>query len=134
MDTEITPTQLAIEYLRRDKSNLSPAQYLKKLKQLELEFTDLLALSSNELKEEIYFAWRLGVHSRPLSSEEKAASAAFFVSDIQYLAGSLLILISRPSSISMNPPVFRSARIRITPLRERWVLSLIYLSAVTLRR
>ncbi len=36
MDTEITPTQLAIEYLRRDKSNLSPAQYLKKLKQLEL--------------------------------------------------------------------------------------------------
>ena len=56
MDTEITPTQLAIEYLRRDKSNLSPAQYLKKLKQLELEFTDLLALSSNELKEEIYFA------------------------------------------------------------------------------
>ena len=62
MDTEITPTQLAIEYLRRDKSNLSPAQYLKKLKQLELEFTDLLALSSNELTEEIYFAWRLGVH------------------------------------------------------------------------
>jgi len=62
VDTEITPTQLAIEYLRRDKSNLSPAQYLKKLKQLELEFTDLLALSSNELKEEIYFAWRLGVH------------------------------------------------------------------------
>ncbi|HCT1840887.1 TPA: YdiH family protein [Enterobacter hormaechei] len=62
MDTEITPTQLAIEYLRRDKSNLSPAQYLKKLKHLELEFTDLLALSSNELKEEIYFAWRLGVH------------------------------------------------------------------------
>ena len=62
MDTEITPTQLAIEYLRRDSSNLSPAQYLKKLKQLELEFADLLALSSNELKEEIYFAWRLGVH------------------------------------------------------------------------
>ncbi|MHA6670963.1 YdiH family protein [Enterobacter mori] len=62
MDTEITPAQLAIEYLRRDKSNLSPAQYLKKLKQLELEFADLLALSSNELKEEIYFAWRLGVH------------------------------------------------------------------------
>ncbi|MBM3070835.1 YdiH family protein [Enterobacter sp. RHBSTW-00994] len=62
MDTELNPAQLAIEYLRRDKSNLSPAQYLKKLKQLELEFADLLALSSNELKEEIYFAWRLGVH------------------------------------------------------------------------
>jgi hypothetical protein len=52
----------AVEYLRRDQSNLSPAQYLKKLKQLELEFADLLALSSSELKEEIYFAWRLGVH------------------------------------------------------------------------
>ena len=62
MDTEITPTQLAIEYLRRDKSNLSPVQYLNMLKQLEMEFTELLALSSNELKEEIYFAWRLGVH------------------------------------------------------------------------
>ncbi|WP_115969925.1 YdiH family protein, partial [Escherichia coli] len=43
-------------------SNLSPAQYLKRLKQLELEFADLLTLSSAELKEEIYFAWRLGVH------------------------------------------------------------------------
>ncbi|ANG92572.2 hypothetical protein A8A57_09220 [Lelliottia amnigena] len=62
MDTDLNPTTLAIEFLRRDKSNLSPAQYLKKLKQLELEFADLLTLSSNELKEEIYFAWRLGVH------------------------------------------------------------------------
>lgn len=62
MDTELNPTQLAVEFLRRDKSNLSPAQYLKKLKQLELEFADLLSLSSMELKEEIYFAWRLGVH------------------------------------------------------------------------
>ncbi len=94
MDTEITPTQLAIEYLRRDKSNLSPAQYLKKLKQLELEFTDLLALSSNELKEEIYFASAVG-RSRPLSSEEKGRKRGLFVSDSQYLAGSLLILISR---------------------------------------
>lgn len=132
MDTEITPTQLAIEYLRRDKSNLSPAQYLKKLKQLELEFTDLLALSSNELKEDL-LCLAVG-RSRPLSSEEKAARAAFFVSETQYLAGSLLILMSRPSSISMNPPVFRSARIRITPLRESRVLSRMYLSAVTLRR
>ena len=134
MDTEITPTQLAIEYLRRDKSNLSPAQYLKKLKQLELEFTDLLALSSNELKEEIYFAWRLGVHVHCVSVVEKAAIAAFFVPDIQYLAGSLLILRRRPSSISINPPVFKSARMRMTPLRESWVFSLIYLSAVTLPR
>ncbi|KFC10822.1 YdiH family protein [Trabulsiella odontotermitis] len=62
MDTEITPAQLAIEYLRRDTSLLTPAQYLKKLKQLELEFADLMALSSSELKEEIYFAWRLGIH------------------------------------------------------------------------
>lgn len=62
MDTDLNPTTLANEFLRRDKGNLSPAQYLKKLKQLELEFADLLTLSSNELKEEIYFAWRLGVH------------------------------------------------------------------------
>lgn len=61
MSTQLDPTQLAIEFLRRDQSNLSPAQYLKRLKQLELEFADLLTLSA-ELKEEIYFAWRLGVH------------------------------------------------------------------------
>ena len=60
MSTQLDPTQLAIEFLRRDQSNLSPAQYLKRLKQLE--FADLLTLSSAELKEEIYFAWRLGVH------------------------------------------------------------------------
>ncbi|KAF1367546.1 MAG: YdiH family protein [Yokenella regensburgei] len=62
MDTELTPAQLAIEYLRRDATVLTPAKYLKKLKQLELEFADLMALSSNELKEEIYFAWRVGIH------------------------------------------------------------------------
>ena len=62
MSTQLDPAQLAIEFLRRDKTDLSPAQYLKRLKQLELEFADLLALSSRELKEEIYFAWRMGVH------------------------------------------------------------------------
>ncbi|EDT9012657.1 hypothetical protein APT38_001087 [Salmonella enterica subsp. enterica serovar Pomona] len=63
MSTDLDPTQLAIEFLRRDKTELSsPAQYLKRLKQLELEFADLLTLSATELKEEIYFAWRLGVH------------------------------------------------------------------------
>ena len=46
MSTQLDPTQLAIEFLRRDQSNLSPAQYLKRLKQLELEFADLLTLSS----------------------------------------------------------------------------------------
>lgn len=51
MSTQLDPTQLAIEFLRRDQSNLSPAQYLKRLKQLELEFADLLTLSSTELKE-----------------------------------------------------------------------------------
>ena len=35
MDTELTPTQLAIEFLRRDPAALTPAQYLKKLKLLE---------------------------------------------------------------------------------------------------
>ena len=62
MDTEFTPAQLAIEFLRRDNSALTPAQYLKKLKHLELEFADLMALSSSELREEIDFAWRLGIH------------------------------------------------------------------------
>ncbi|AGB78057.1 MULTISPECIES: YdiH family protein [Pseudocitrobacter] len=62
MDTELTPAQLAIEFLRRDTTVLTPAQYLKKLKQLELEFADLMALSSLELKEEIDLAWRYGIH------------------------------------------------------------------------
>lgn len=53
MDTELTPTQMAIEFLRRDPTVMTPAQYLKKLKLLELEFADLMALSSLELKEEI---------------------------------------------------------------------------------
>lgn len=52
MSTDLDPTQLAIEFLRRDKTELSPAQYLKRLKQLELEFADLLTLSATELKEE----------------------------------------------------------------------------------
>ncbi len=29
MESELDPTQLAIEYLRRDKSALTPAEYLK---------------------------------------------------------------------------------------------------------
>ncbi|MEO3738756.1 protein of unknown function [Kosakonia oryzendophytica] len=62
MESELDPTRLAIEYLRRDKSALTPAEYLKKLKQLRLEFEDLLTLSHTELKEEIDFAWRLGIH------------------------------------------------------------------------
>ena len=62
MDTLFTPAQLAIDYLRRETTSLTPAQYLKRLKQLELEFADLMALSSIELKEEIDFAWRLGLH------------------------------------------------------------------------
>ena len=43
-------------------TELTPTQYLKKLKLLELEFADLMALSSLELKEEIDLAWRLGIH------------------------------------------------------------------------
>ena len=62
MDTELPPTQMAIEYLRRDTAVMTPAQYLKKLKLLELEFADLMSLSSMELKEEIDLAWRLGIH------------------------------------------------------------------------
>ena len=49
MSTQLDPTQLAIEFLRRDQSNLSPAQYLKRLKQLELEFADLLWVEHMDL-------------------------------------------------------------------------------------
>ncbi|MRS16012.1 hypothetical protein GJV06_14045 [Enterobacteriaceae bacterium RIT691] len=62
MDIELTPAQLAVEYLRRDKTDVTPAEYLKRLKQLELEFAGLMALSSLELKEEIDYAWRMGIH------------------------------------------------------------------------
>ncbi|BBV66081.1 MULTISPECIES: YdiH family protein [Kluyvera] len=62
MDTLLSPAQLAIEYLRRETTPLTPAQYLKRVKQLELEFADLMSLSAIELKEEIDFAWRLGLH------------------------------------------------------------------------
>lgn len=75
MSTQLDPTQLAIEFLRRDQSNLSPAQYLKRLKQLELEFADLLTLSSAELKEEIYFLACLLTHtsgSMLIKSRQKA--------------------------------------------------------------
>lgn len=60
MSTDLDPTQLAIEFLRRDKTELSPAQYLKRLKQLELEFADLLTLSATELKEEDLFRTAVG--------------------------------------------------------------------------
>jgi len=62
MSNPLNPTELAIEYLRRDKSALTPAEYLKRLNLLKLEFEDLLTLSHSELKEEIDFAWRLGIH------------------------------------------------------------------------
>ena len=62
MDTLLSPAQLAIEYLRRETTPLTPAQYLKRVKQLELEFADLMSLSAIELKEEIDLAWRLGLH------------------------------------------------------------------------
>ena len=62
MSTQLDPTQLAIEFLSCDQSKLSPVLYLIRLNLLELEFAELLTLSSAELKEEIYFAWRLGVH------------------------------------------------------------------------
>ncbi|MGL4035116.1 YdiH family protein [Kosakonia cowanii] len=62
MSNPLNPIELAIEYLRRDKSALTPAEYLKRLNLLKLEFEDLLTLSHSELKEEIDFAWRLGIH------------------------------------------------------------------------
>ncbi|BDH45821.1 hypothetical protein TUM12370_18650 [Salmonella enterica subsp. enterica serovar Choleraesuis] len=62
MDYNISPTQLAFEYLRREQENLTPAQYLQRFRQLQLEFADVLALSSGELNEEIFLASRMGIH------------------------------------------------------------------------
>ncbi|WGN70156.1 YdiH family protein [Salmonella enterica subsp. enterica serovar Ohio] len=60
MSTDLDPTQLAIEFLRRDKTELSPAQYLKRLKQLELEFADLLTLSATETERRDLFRLAVG--------------------------------------------------------------------------
>ncbi|WP_058909985.1 YdiH family protein [Entomohabitans teleogrylli] len=62
MNTELDPTTLAIEYLRSQNETLTPAQYLTRVRQLRLEFADLLELTSVELLEEIAFAHRLGLH------------------------------------------------------------------------
>lgn len=62
MKTELCPTQLAIEFLRREQGRLSPAEYLNALQKLRLEFADLLGLTALELREEINHAHRLGLH------------------------------------------------------------------------
>lgn len=79
MDTELTPTQMAIEFLRRDTTVMTPAQYLKKLKLLELEFADLMALSSLELKERSIWpgVW---VSTKPFSLDsDRGRQRPFFV-------------------------------------------------------
>ena len=62
MDTRMSPTQLAIEYLRRENRPLTPAQYLSQLQQLTLEFADLQGLTTRELREEISYARQMGIH------------------------------------------------------------------------
>lgn len=62
MNTTVTPTTLAFEYLRREAENLTPAQYLTQFKRLTLEFADLMELTSKELREEISHAYQLGIH------------------------------------------------------------------------
>jgi len=62
MDTRITPTTLAIEFLRKENKPLTPAQYLSQLQQLTLEFADLQGLTARELREEISYARQLGLH------------------------------------------------------------------------
>ncbi len=62
MDARLTPTALAIEFLRREDSKLTPAQYLSELQQLTLEFADLMELTNLELHEEISYARQLGIH------------------------------------------------------------------------
>jgi len=62
MDARMTPTALAIEFLRKENSKLTPAQYLSQLQQLTLEFADLMELTRRELHEEISYASQLGIH------------------------------------------------------------------------
>ncbi|WP_300001709.1 YdiH family protein [uncultured Cedecea sp.] len=62
MDARMTPSTLAIEFLRRENTKLTPAQYLSQLQQLTLEFADLMELTSRELHEEISYARQLGIH------------------------------------------------------------------------
>lgn len=62
MPIQMTPDDLAIEFLRKENSQLTPAQYLHRLKQLRLEFADLLGLTNRELREEIQYASQLGLH------------------------------------------------------------------------
>jgi hypothetical protein len=59
MDTELTPTQWPSNFCAATHRN--PAQYLKKFKLLELEFADLMALSSGAERRD-RSAWRLGIH------------------------------------------------------------------------
>lgn len=62
MPSQMTPDDLAIEFLRKENSQLTPAQYLDRLQQLRLEFADLLGLTNRELREEIQYASQLGLH------------------------------------------------------------------------
>lgn len=62
MNTELSPAMLALEYIRREAEELTPAQFLIRLRQLQLEFADLLELTHIELREEISFASEYGVH------------------------------------------------------------------------
>ncbi|WPM85651.1 YdiH family protein [Apirhabdus apintestini] len=62
MKTELNPTALALEYIRREAAQLTPAQFLTRVRQLQLEFADLMEPTSLELREEISFAHRLGIH------------------------------------------------------------------------
>lgn len=62
MNTSMTPTKLAFEFLRREEEDLTPAQYLIRFNQLKLEFADLMELTTLELREEISHAYRLGIH------------------------------------------------------------------------
>lgn len=62
MNNKLTATALALEYIRREEESLTPAQFLTRIRQLVLEFADLMELTSSELVEEISFATRLGIH------------------------------------------------------------------------
>ena len=59
----IQPLDSLLEAVSSSSVCIAPIPFSKLLNKTPyLEFADLLTLSSAELKEEIYFAWRLGVH------------------------------------------------------------------------
>ncbi|VDZ94342.1 Uncharacterised protein [Salmonella enterica subsp. enterica] len=63
MSTDLDPTQLAIEFLRRDKTETFSRAVFEAFKTAGVRVCrSPHPLCNRTEKKEIYFAWRLGVH------------------------------------------------------------------------